>query len=35
VIPGARSVDELKQNLGYLREDIPSALWADLKEGPG
>jgi D-threo-aldose 1-dehydrogenase len=32
VIPGARSVDELKQNLGYLREAIPSALWADLKQ---
>jgi D-threo-aldose 1-dehydrogenase len=31
VIPGARSVGELKQNLGYLREDIPSALWDDLK----
>ncbi|WP_095199041.1 aldo/keto reductase [Mesorhizobium carmichaelinearum] len=31
VIPGARSAEELKQNLAYLREDIPSALWADLK----
>ena len=32
VIPGARSVEELKQNLGYLRETIPPALWADLKQ---
>ena len=31
VIPGARSAEELKQNLAYLREDIPPALWADLK----
>ena len=32
VIPGARSIEELKQNLAYLREEIPTALWADLKE---
>ena len=32
VIPGARSAEELKQNLAYLREDIPSELWADLKQ---
>ena len=31
VIPGARSVEELKQNIRYLREDIPSSLWTDLK----
>lgn len=31
VIPGARSVEELQQNLAYLRAPIPSALWADLK----
>ncbi|TIV41767.1 MAG: aldo/keto reductase [Mesorhizobium sp.] len=32
VIPGARSADELKQNLAYLREDIPSSLWTDLRD---
>lgn len=31
VIPGARSVDELKQNLAYLRFPIPAALWSDLR----
>ena len=31
VIPGAQSVEELQQNLAYMREPIPSALWADLK----
>lgn len=31
VIPGARSVGELKQNLAYLKEPVPPALWADLK----
>ncbi|MDQ0391405.1 aldo/keto reductase [Labrys monachus] len=32
VIPGARSVAELDQNLAYLRHAIPAALWSDLKE---
>lgn len=31
VIPGARSVEELNQNLGYLHHRIPSALWTDLR----
>jgi D-threo-aldose 1-dehydrogenase len=31
VIPGARSVAELEQNLGYMAAPIPSALWHDLK----
>lgn len=31
VIPGARSVGELQQNLAYLGEAIPPALWTDLK----
>jgi D-threo-aldose 1-dehydrogenase len=32
VIPGARSAEELQQNLAYLLEDIPPGLWADLKD---
>ncbi|WP_189561950.1 aldo/keto reductase, partial [Mesorhizobium sp. M2A.F.Ca.ET.037.01.1.1] len=32
VIPGARSADELEQNLAYLREDIPSSMWTDLRD---
>jgi D-threo-aldose 1-dehydrogenase len=31
VIPGARSVAELQQNLAYMQQIIPSALWGDLK----
>ncbi|WP_165823589.1 aldo/keto reductase [Metarhizobium album] len=31
VIPGARSVAELEQNLAYSRLSIPAALWSDLK----
>ena len=31
VIPGARSVAELEQNVDYLRVAIPPALWVDLK----
>ena len=31
VIPGARSVAELEQNVDYMRVAIPPALWADLK----
>lgn len=31
VIPGARSIDELQQNLDYLHQRIPAALWSDLK----
>ena len=31
VIPGARSVAELTQNVGYMQQEIPSALWAELK----
>jgi D-threo-aldose 1-dehydrogenase len=32
VIPGARSVAELEQNLEYMRLDIPGALWAELAD---
>jgi D-threo-aldose 1-dehydrogenase len=31
VIPGARSVSELHQNLEFMHQTIPVALWADLK----
>jgi len=31
VIPGARSVAELDQNLGYMADAIPAILWDDLK----
>jgi D-threo-aldose 1-dehydrogenase len=31
VIPGARSVAELEQNLAYMRWTIPASLWSDLK----
>jgi D-threo-aldose 1-dehydrogenase len=31
VIPGARSVEEVRTNLALLRVSIPSALWADLR----
>ncbi|MCX5514376.1 pyridoxal 4-dehydrogenase [Kaistia algarum] len=31
VIPGARSVGELEQNLAFLKEPVPPALWTDLK----
>jgi D-threo-aldose 1-dehydrogenase len=31
VIPGARSVDEVRANLALLRAHIPGALWADLR----
>lgn len=31
VIPGARSVAELDQNLAYFAAPIPAALWSDLK----
>jgi D-threo-aldose 1-dehydrogenase len=31
VIPGARSVAELEQNLKYLQWSIPTALWSDLR----
>ena len=30
VIPGARSVAELTQNLDYMRVNIPATLWNDL-----
>jgi len=30
-IPGARSADEVRQNIATLNVDIPAALWADLK----
>ena len=32
VIPGARSADEVRTNLGLLRVPIPVALWTDLRE---
>ena len=31
VIPGARSVEELQQNLDYMRQPIPASLWSDMK----
>ncbi|WP_413989564.1 aldo/keto reductase [Labrys okinawensis] len=31
VIPGARAVAELEQNLAYMRWTIPASLWSDLK----
>lgn len=31
VIPGARSVAELEQNLAYIRQPIPADLWSELK----
>src|SRR5260370_11754941 len=31
VIPGARSVAELRQNIAHFRAPIPSQLWAELK----
>ena len=31
VLTGARSVDELDQNLAFMRHQIPSDLWAELK----
>ena len=31
VIPGARSVEELEGNLGFLRQSIPLLFWSDLK----
>jgi D-threo-aldose 1-dehydrogenase len=31
VIPGARSVGELQQNLEYMQQNIPPALWEELK----
>ena len=33
IIPGPRNADEFRANLGLLRHPIPSALWADLKQG--
>ncbi len=32
VIPGARSVAELEENVAFMQHPIPVALWADLKE---
>jgi D-threo-aldose 1-dehydrogenase len=32
VIPGARSVAELEQNLDYLAWPIPAGLWSDLRD---
>ena len=31
VIPGALSAREVQQNLGYLRQPIPAALWQELR----
>lgn len=31
VIPGTRSIEELEQNLEYLKWPIPDSLWSDLK----
>lgn len=32
VIPGGVSPDEVRRNVGYFGETIPSALWADLRQ---
>jgi D-threo-aldose 1-dehydrogenase len=32
VIPGARSVTELEQNLGYLHWAVPPEMWSDLRD---
>jgi D-threo-aldose 1-dehydrogenase len=31
VIPGPVSTEEVRKNLGFMRRDIPDALWAELK----
>jgi D-threo-aldose 1-dehydrogenase len=31
VLTGARSIDELDQNLAFMRQPIPADLWAELK----
>ena len=31
IIPGALSIAEVTQNLGYLRHPIPAALWQELQ----
>ena len=31
IIPGARSVQELRDNIGYFEEKIPADFWAELK----
>ncbi len=31
IIPGARSVDEIEANIGFLRQPIPAGFWAELK----
>jgi D-threo-aldose 1-dehydrogenase len=31
VIPGAFKPEQVKANIGYMRHDIPDALWAELK----
>jgi D-threo-aldose 1-dehydrogenase len=31
VVPGAQSVAELEQNIAMVRQDIPTALWSDMR----
>jgi len=31
VIPGGASPEEVRSNIGYLKEPIPTAVWAELK----
>ena len=31
VIPGPVATEEVRQNLAWMRRDIPDALWAELK----
>jgi D-threo-aldose 1-dehydrogenase len=32
IIPGPRSAEEFEQNVQLVRQPIPSALWADLRD---
>ena len=32
IVPGAKNVDEVQENIQLLRQDIPCELWSDLKE---
>ena len=30
-VPGAQSTDELEQNIAMVQQDIPSAVWSDMR----
>jgi D-threo-aldose 1-dehydrogenase len=32
VIPGPVAAEEMRQNLAWMRNDIPDALWAELRD---